>query len=214
MLHYPKIPGSNSRTSGRCIAFEKYDGTNLHWDWDRDFGWHSFGTRRDEFNLTPEGIAAFSLKHVHLHEAPHVFKEQLEAPLHRIFQEHANYKHYQSIKAFTEFLGPESFAGLHKTGDKKQLILFDIFAEPFGMIGPESFVTDFVTLPIARIVYRGKLTGAFTEQVRKGKYKTAEGVVCKGGKGGADLWMMKIKTDSYMQKLKQAFADKWEDYWE
>jgi hypothetical protein len=28
------------------VAFEKYDGTNLHRDWDRDFGWHSFGTRR------------------------------------------------------------------------------------------------------------------------------------------------------------------------
>ena len=30
MLYYPKIPGSRNCPDGRCIAFEKYDGTNLH----------------------------------------------------------------------------------------------------------------------------------------------------------------------------------------
>ena len=73
MLHYPKIPGSRNAPTARCVAFEKYDGTNLHWDWDRDFGWHAFGTRRDQFNLTPDGIAEFSAKHDHLSEAPGVF---------------------------------------------------------------------------------------------------------------------------------------------
>ena len=43
MLHYPKMPDSRRAPGGPCIAFEKYDGTNLHWEWDRDFGWHSFG---------------------------------------------------------------------------------------------------------------------------------------------------------------------------
>src|SRR6478672_3764464 len=51
MLYYPKIPGGRDAPLGRYLAFEKYDGTNLHWDWDRDFGWHAFGTRRDQFNL-------------------------------------------------------------------------------------------------------------------------------------------------------------------
>jgi hypothetical protein len=37
--------------------------------------------------------------------------------------------------------------------------------------------------------------------------------VCKGGTG-ADLWRVKIKTDAYMEKLKQAFASDWERYWE
>jgi hypothetical protein len=41
-----------------------------------------------------------------------------------------------------------------------------------------------------------------------------EGVVCKGGMGGDDLWMVKIKTHAYMERLKNAFADRWEDYWE
>ena len=59
MLHYPKIPDIRNCLGGRCVAFEKYDGTNLHWDWDRDFGWHAFGTRRDQFNLLPAGVEAF-----------------------------------------------------------------------------------------------------------------------------------------------------------
>jgi len=29
-----------------------------------------------------------------------------------------------------------------------------------------------------------------------------------------DLWMVKIKTYEYLEKLKQAFADDWENYWE
>jgi hypothetical protein len=47
-----------------------------------------------------------------------------------------------------------------------------------------------------------------------GKYQLDEGVICKGGTGGEDIWMVKIKTNAYMSKLKQAFAERWEDYWE
>jgi len=92
--------------------------------------------------------------------------------------------------------------------------LFDIWAESFGMIGPDQFVADFGYLPSARVVYRGKCTGQFAEDVRRGKYSVAEGVICKGGAGGTDLWMAKIKTCAYLEKLKAAFADRWEDFWE
>ena len=46
-----------------------------------------------------------------------------------------------------------------------------------------------------------------------GQFGVAEGVVCKGESDGK-VWMAKIKTNAYMQRLKEAFADKWEDYWE
>jgi hypothetical protein len=42
-------------------------------------------------------------------------------------------------------------------------------------------------------INRGKFTGKFIEDVRKGKYAVAEGVVCKGGNSAEDLWMVKIK---------------------
>jgi hypothetical protein len=52
------------------------------------------------------------------------------------------------------------------------------------------------------------------EDVRDGKYGVAEGVVCKGGSDPSNLWMVKIKTSAYMQKLKQTFQKDWEAYWE
>lgn len=214
MLHYPKIPGSRNAPDGRCVAFEKYDGTNLHWVWDRDFGWHAFGTRRDEFNLTQDGIDLFSRQHGHLRECVDVFHASLAVGIEEVFREHATYKECPGFKVFTEFLGPNSFAGLHKAEDPKELRLFDISAELSGMIGPNQFVRDFGHLRIARVVYEGKLTGRFAEDVRVGHYGVSEGVICKGGTGGADIWMVKIKTYDYLERLKQAFADKWEDYWE
>jgi hypothetical protein len=214
VLHYPKMPGSRDAPNGRCIAFEKYDGTNLHWGWDHDFGWHAFGTRRDEFDLSDVGIARFAEKHAHLHGCAELFLATLAEGLERIFRDQPDYAGYQSLQAFTEFLGPNSFAGLHKPDDPKELRLFDVRAETFGFIGPRKFVDDFGRLPIARVVYEGRLTGKFAEDVRTGKYAVAEGVVCKGGAGGDDVWMVKIKTNAYQAKLRAAFAARWEDYWE
>ena len=214
MLHYPKIPGSGNSPGSRCIAFEKYDGTNLHWDWDRDFGWHAFGTRRDVFNLTRDGVNQFVCRHAHLHGCVEAFRSTLADGVERVFHENPAYSGYQSLKVFTEFLGPGSFAGLHREGEVKQVKLFDVLAEPFGILAPKQFVADFGHLAIARVVYEGKLAGKFAEDVRLGKYNVGEGVVCKGGSGGPDLWMAKIKTYAYMERLKQAFADRWEDYWE
>ena len=215
MLHYPKIPGSRNSPSGRCVAFEKYDGTNLHWDWDRDFGWHGFGTRRDDFNLDPAGGARFAEKHAHLEQCADVFRAAVADPVEEVFLQVAPYREFQSLKVFTEFLGPNSFAGLHKDDDPKELRLFDVWADGYGMIGPKRLVADFGHLPVlARVVYEGKLTGQFSEDVRRGKYGVSEGVVCKGGTGGSDVWMVKIKTYAYLGRLKQAFADHWEDFWE
>lgn len=213
MHHYPKIPGSRNAPDGRCIAFEKYDGTNLHWDWDCDFGWHAFGTRRDVFNLTAAGIKLFEQQHAHLAQAVDVFLATLADGVEAIFREQPAYSEIQSFKVFTEFLGPNSFAGLHKADDPKELRLFDVLSEPGRMIAPQPFVVDFGHLRIARVVYEGKLTGKFTEDVRTGKLGVSEGVVCKGVRGD-DVWMVKIKTHAYMERLKQAFTDRWEDYWE
>jgi hypothetical protein len=214
MLHYPKIPGSRNAPDGRCIAFEKYDGTNSHWEWDRDFGWHSFGTRRDVFNLTQEGIELFGKNHAHLRQAVDVFQTTSAEGIEKVFREHADYREFQNFKVFTEFLGAGSFAGLHKEDDPKELCLFDVLVEPTGLIGPEQFVASFGHLHAARVVYKGKLTRKFMEDVRSGKYGVNEGVVCKGGIGGSDLWMVKVKTNAYMERLKRVFADRWEEFWE
>src|SRR5262249_12085428 len=102
VLHYPKIPGSTNAPSGRCIAFEKDAGTNLHWDWDRDFGWHTFGTRRDEFNLNVSGIDLFVQRHTHLRQSVKLFQATLAQGIERVFREHPHYMSTQAFKVFTE----------------------------------------------------------------------------------------------------------------
>ncbi len=208
------MPGSRNAPNGKCWAFEKYDGTNLHFEWERDFGWHSFGARRDAFNLTEQGIADFEAAHLNLPGAAALFFETLAEGVEIIFTQNPAYQQFTAYKVFAEYLGEGSFAGLHHEAKPKQLVLFDVWADGYGFIGPEAFVRDFGQLPSARVVYKGKLTGQFSDDVRRGKYNVAEGVVCKGGNGGADVWMVKIKTDAYREKLKAAFANDWENFWE
>jgi hypothetical protein len=231
MLHYPKMSGSAAAPLGRCVAFEKLDGTNLHWCWDRDFGWHAFGTRRDEFNLTPDGETAFGTAHPGLERAAPVFRETLAEPLDAILRDHPNYANFTAVKAFTEFVGPNSFAGAHVPDDPMRTVLFDVYAEGYGFVSPQQFIADFAHLPTPRVVYQGKLTGAFLEAVREGKYGVAEGVVCKGvgdrpaqrntgastgivKSEGDAVWMVKVKTYAYLERLKESFGAKWQDYWE
>ncbi len=41
MLAYPEIPGPAKAPLGRpCIAFAKYDGSNLRFEWTPKRGWH------------------------------------------------------------------------------------------------------------------------------------------------------------------------------
>jgi hypothetical protein len=214
MLYYPKIPGGAAAPLGKCVAFDKLDGTNLHWCWEREFGWHAFGTRRDEFNLTAGGIAAFDTAHPGLERAAPTFLETLAEPLEALLRAHPNYSRCAAVKAFTEYVGPNSFAGAHASNDPMRTVLFDVWLDGYGFVAPQQFVSDFGQLSIPRVVYTGKLTGAFLEAVREGKYGVAEGVVCKGGAGGEDVWMVKVKTYAYLERLKKAFGARWEEFWE
>ena len=211
-LAYPKIPGSAAAPLERCVAFEKYDGTNLHWVWERELGWYAFGMRRNRYDLDETGIAEFNANHPGLPDAVEIFRRDLAEPLEQIFVSDTNYASPE-ITVFTEYLGPNSFAGLHNKNEQKQLVLFDVQTGS-GMVLPEQFVSDFSGIGIARVVYRGKLTGKFATDIREGRYDVTEGVVCKGGTTSDTLWMVKIKTNAYMLRLKEAFQDDWESYWE
>ena len=211
-LAYPKIPDSKNCPHEQCIAFEKYDGTNLHWVWEVELGWYAFGTRRSRFDFDRMGIAEFNAAHPGLEEAPDIFKRDFCSQLESVFRENQDY-HCAEITVFTEFFGANSFAGMHKQDDRKQLVLFDVETDR-GMLPPERFIKDFRGLNIARVIYRGKLTGKFMDDIRSGKYSVNEGVVCKGEGNVKNRWMVKIKTDAYMQRLQEAFQDDWENYWE
>lgn len=208
MLHYPKIPSSKHCQLGACIVFDKVDGTNLHWDWDGDFGWHAFGTRRDSYNLLPEGIGEFEKDHANLRGAAKVFEQTLAPAAAEVLQKLS----IRQAVLFTEYVGPGSFAGSHRPDEAKRLVLFDVSLDS-QMLGPEEFVDRFGHLDIPRILYRGKFKGQLLEEIYQGKYDVPEGVVVKGGSGDG-LWMAKVKTRAYEERLKSQFGNEWQDYWE
>ena len=45
MKQYPSIMGSSKAPQKPCIAFEKYDGSNMRFEWTRKCGWCKFGCR-------------------------------------------------------------------------------------------------------------------------------------------------------------------------
>ncbi len=199
-LVYPKIPENSNKFFGKCIAFEKYDGTNLHWKWDPQYGWLGFGTRRTHFSLTREGIKDFSQEHSELAEAPHIFNEGLRDKLTMFFCINSA-KRLHNITVFTEFYGPNSFAGNHDANDEHKLILIDVMFNGI-LIAPELFNQEYSQFGSAQIVYKGKYNGQFAEDVRKGKYNINEGVVVKGMVGG-EVFMTKIKTNDYLKRLRR-----------
>lgn len=199
-LIYPKIPENKNVFLGKCIAFEKLDGTNMHWVCTPGVGWSHFGTRRTRFELNEKGIAEFKTIHPELEEAPHIFL--------RAYKDIVLNPQYEII-LFTEFLGENSFAGTHQAGDKKRLVLFDAMLEG-KLLEPNVFINAYSAykppieyeeeFALPTIIYTGKYTGQLAEDVRKGKYPVNEGVVVKGLVDG-QLFMTKIKTKDYLKRL-------------
>lgn len=199
-LIYPKIPENSDKFHGKCIAFEKYDGTNLHWKWDPEEGWLGFGTRRTHFYLTREGIKDFTKEHTELADAPHIFNEGLRDKLTMFFCIGSALR-LHNITVFTEFYGVNSFAGNHDANDEHKLILIDVMING-KLIPPELFTQSYSQFGIAQVVYTGKYSGQFAEDVRKGKYSVNEGVVVKGVVDN-EVFMTKIKTNDYLRRLRQ-----------
>jgi hypothetical protein len=113
---------------------------------------------------------------------------------------------------FTEYFGPNSFAGMHQPGDEMDLIIFDVQIDG-NLLPPEEFLRVFKDFNIARVVFKGKYSGQLFNDVREGKYGVKEGVVVKGVADG-QLYMAKIKTNAYLERLKNTFGDSWKEYWE
>lgn len=213
MKEYPKTYGLDEIYLDQpCLAFYKYDGSNLRFEYSKKSKrWYKFGTRRRLFDKSdPEYGCAIS-----------IFENKYGEALAKVFHDTKEWKDADYMIAFAEFLGPYSFSGTHdaKTlkvvnNDPKDLILFDINIHRRSFIAPRDFVKKYGHLHIAEVVYDGPLTMDFFNEVRNGgKYNLNEGVMCKGG-SGHDLWMCKIKTLDYLERLKKFYGSNWEAYWE
>lgn len=201
MKSYPHIDGPSKAPHLPCIAFHKYDGSNLRWEWSKKKGWYKFGTRNCLFDKSDPLFG----------QAIPVFESSLAEGIEKVLRD--SFRDVQSAIVFTEFFGASSFAGTHAQSEPKELVLFDVNLYKKGIMSPRDFVRKFGHLRAAEVVYEGILNQPFIENVRNGVYPVAEGVVCKGG-SGHDLWMVKVKTLAYLKKLKEVFHQDWQKYWE
>ncbi len=212
MKAYPQIQAFKGPMP-ECLAFHKYDGSNLRFQWDRKKGWWQFGTRTRLLTTDDAEYGA----------AIPMFLSLMAEPLERKFKDNKHLACTEAI-AYCEWFGPNSFAGQHdvatlqmlgfdvKDNDPKRLVLFDVNLHKKGFVGPHRFVEQFSDMPIPPVVYHGDLTEQFVEDVREGKYPVGEGVVCKGGEGHK-LWMCKVKTFKYRDELQRRMPN-WKNYWE
>jgi hypothetical protein len=209
MKEYPSIPKALQEFLGKdCIAFRKYDGTNIRAEWQKKKGWCKFATRGHLFDKTDKNFGNV----VPLFEQIHAM------PLEKIIRD--NYPKAESAIVFMEYLGPHSFAGLHDPGvlqvdhnDPKELVLFDVNIHKRGFVSPLDFVSKFSHIRSAEVVYEGRLTETFIKDVRDKQFDVDEGVVCKGGEGHK-IWMCKIKTWDYLKRLQKFFGTSWGEHWE
>lgn len=199
MKQYPHIEGAAKAPLGvPCIAFYKYDGSNLRWEWSPKQGWHKFGTRHELFNATNPLFG----------QAIPIFMDTMADEIVKRCK--SVERGVQRINVFTEFLGPSSFAGLHDEKEPKELRLFDVVLFKRGLMPANQFVRTFGDLPYAaQVIYRGNLNRQFIEDVRMGLYPVNEGVIAKG-----DDFMVKIKTYTYLKKLNEKFGADYRNYWE
>ena len=205
MDKYPKIGSSTADFPLKsAYAFNKYDGSNIRATWNKKQGFFKFGTRSRLIDKTdPDFGCAIPL-----------VQETYGESLGKVFTDYKRFRGVEHMTIFCEFFGPNSFAGLHKKDDPKELMLFDVWLYKYGLMGPEDFLEHFERIKKAEVVYSGKMTGKFFDDVKQGRYNVAEGVVCKCGQGGRDLAMCKVKTNTYLEKLKKVFGESdWKNYW-
>lgn len=201
MKPYPSILFASSKTIGSYgHVFYKYDGSNLRWEWSPKRGWYKQGTRNHLFDQT-DSIYGPAIP---------IFMEKLASPLESIFKQ--KYPK-DNIIVFTEYFGPNSFAGQHDPATPKQLVLFDVNINKRGFVDPDQFIDIFSSVAMARLLYSGFITEEFIDQIENGQlFDLEEGVVCKGGTKH-HRWCFKIKTNAYRDKLKQVFKQNWESHW-
>lgn len=192
MKTYPKIQHWNKGEFGsHCIAFNKKDGSNLRFEYSKKRGWYKFGTRRVMIDInTPlygNGVDIFL--NTMADELEHIFKKEKE------------FRNSDKFVVFGEFLGESSFAGQHEEDEEKELVLFDVNQYKKGLISPKLFVEYFSNFNIPEIIYEGIYDRNFVEWI-KNHNDLEEGVVCKGVLN-KQVWMSKIKTHAWLQKVKE-----------
>lgn len=205
MKPFPSIPyfGEDDGQFGQpCLAFYKYDGSNLRFEFSSKTGWHKFGTRTQPFDQGHEQFGKAITHFLGVHAGP------LEAVIGK------HYPKAESVIVYAEFHGPKSFTGKHDPDDPHELTIIDVNIHKKGFVDPQPFVEHFGHLNAARLVYSGPFTPAFVLTVQNNALPDVvlnEGVIVKGGVGHK-RWLCKVKTLAYLERLKDFYGQTWKQY--
>lgn len=195
MKTYPKIYYNQSKfINNEIYAFDKIDGSNIRFEWNKNKGWFKFGTRTQLIDSTNENFG----------ESINIFMNKYSEDLNKVIFN--KYKNIQNIVVFCEYYGENSFAGLHDKNDKMDLILFDVNLYKRGFITPLEFLNNFSHLDIPNLIYNGKYTENFINDVKNNKYGLSEGVICKYSDKKENVFMTKIKTNEWLEKVKMIYG--------
>lgn len=191
-------------------AFNKYDGQNFVAKLNvRKKTFDLFGTRKRLVDETDENYK----------KAIELFKKE-ESELLKIVKENPKIFSEKEAEFYFEFVGENSFCGMHKEGDKMHLVLIDIWIHKKGYIEPKEFckITEGKNIEVAEVVYKGKLTKDFIKEIETNietnKYPIVkEGVVCKKTTKlkGQRLPKCKVKTLWWLEKVKEKYPNDWEE---
>lgn len=191
MKEYPSI-SKDIRTDINIFAFDKLDGSNIRAEWSPKRGFYKFGTKTQ---MLGEDHPMFggSIK---------LIRDTYEEGLAKVFQA----EKYQSVVAFFEYYGANSFAGHHIDIERK-VTLIDVSPLRKSILEPSEFIDLYGHLGIPNVCYYGKANNEFVQQVRDGILSgmTFEGVICKAKSDTRDIRpiMFKIKNQAWLTKLKE-----------
>ena len=202
MKSYHKIPHWNKGEFGcEMIAFNKYDGSSVRFEYNTKRGFYKFGTRNTMIDIKDKIFG----------ESIDIFLNKYNEDLCRIFMD--KYPRIINVVVFGEFFGENSFSGQHDLSDEKDICIFDISLYKRGIISPYEFLDNFGHLDVPIVIYEGKYNMHFINNVRNNIYDLDEGVVCKGiiknKKYGDQIWMSKIKTNTWLRKVREKLGEKY-----
>jgi len=204
MIEYPSIVNSSKSPREACIAFDKLDGSNLRFKWTNKRGFDTFGTRtqliQEQTPIYGKGVT--------------YFLQNQSKVLDEFFRKSKDYRNFREIIVYGEFFGPNSFAGVHDTSELQKVVVFDVLLgnKNREFIKPNVFVKEFQNLiEIPKVIYVGNLNDQFITDVRENKYDLNEGALVKGtstnGAYRGKVWMCKIKTKSYLDRVYKKFGE-------
>lgn len=178
-----------------AYVFDKLDGSNLRFEWSRKNGWYKYGTRNRLFDNTDPAFGP----------AIEIFNARLAGSLHDIVLS----QRVTKAIVFCEYLGKNSFAGLHQPGDEMDLYPFDVALFNQGILGPKEFLKLFGHLNIPKFLGLLKWGPKLLSEVKNGTLDgvTFEGVVGKAKTSKHDLILAKAKSQAWLDKVKSTMPE-------